>query len=444
MQQVRRWKPWQAFAGILIVLASVLLPTSAGTDRLAASPSHPPRYAPGIILAQPKSTQNSARIATIAGATSVSPLGHLGVQELHVPPGQEQATIQRLQQSGSVNFAELDYYSTAAFVPNDPLYPNQWALPKIDAPTAWQTTFGSPSVTVAVIDTGFDFNHPDRPVNLVAGPTFVSAPMPTCPPEGQNGPQDDQGHGTHVTGIIAAHTNNALGVAGIAPNVTILVIKAGDCTGSFLDSDIATAIQYAADHGARVIDMSFGGTGDSQTMDLAIQYAWSKGVVLVAAAGNDGMNEAFFPADYQHVIAVSATDPTDGLATFSNYGPSITVAAPGVNIVSLMSSTNVFGCSEYCTLSGTSMAAPFVSGVAGLLLSVKPSLTNTQVVDAIEQGAIPLGSGCPNPFFGYGRVDAARSLQSIADPTLTSSAAPYAYRFYFPLVAVAPCAPPTY
>src|SRR5262249_38196184 len=162
-----------------------------------------------------------------------------------------------------------------------------------NAPAAWSTTEGSTAVTVAVIDTGYDLSHPDRPVNLIQGPTYTSASAPYdgCPPEGTSGPNDDQGHRTHVGGTTAPALNHGQGVAGLAPGVALLVIKAGDCVGSFADSDVIQALGYAASSGAKVINMSFGGPGYDSALNAAVQSAWSSGAVLVAAAGNDGSNE---------------------------------------------------------------------------------------------------------------------------------------------------------
>ena len=436
------WFPFGIAA--LIVLCVVVLPSGAtGSPAFGQPLGTRSDFASGLVIVRRKPGVSQARLARLAlNSQALLPSGLTGIDLLHVPAGQELATAARLQQSGDVVFAEPDYRRFAALTPNDPLYSSQWALPKINAPTAWQTTLGSTSVTVAVIDTGFDLTHPDRPVNLVAGPTFVSQPDQSCPPEGQNGPNDDEGHGTHVGGIIAAATNNQIGVAGLAPGVNLLVIKAGDCTGSFLDSDIATAIQYATDHGARVINMSFGGTDPSNTLADAVQYAASKGVLLVAAAGNDGANEQFFPASYPQVMAIAASNSSDSIAWFSNWGPQIAVAAPGVGILSTIAPVGQYVGQDYYYLSGTSMASPHVAAIAGLILSAYPSLTSSQVVQAIETGAVPLGPICPDPYFGYGRVDAASALnfaRQLAIPSTSTASTGYAYHQFFPLITQQVC-----
>ena len=390
----------------------------------------------GVVLAKPKPGVSASRLAaTVAGQLAPATLTRLGIVKLRVRAGAEVAFAEQLSRSGLVDFASPDYLRHLAVTPNDPLYDSQWALPKIEAPLAWQTTTGSTNVTVAVIDTGYDLSHPDRPVNLIAGPTYVSAPDPSCPPEGVNGPQDDQGHGTHVGGIVAAAFDDGIGVAGLAPGVTVLIVKAADCTGNLADSDVATAITYATDAGARVINMSFGGPTYSDVLNQGVQYAWSRGVVLVAAAGNQGSSAPFYPAWLPNVMAVSATDQNDAIAWFSNVGPDIAVAAPGVDVLSTYPG-------GYQSLSGTSMAAPHVSAVAGLILSADGSFRNDQVVAAIERGAIGMGPGCPNQTYGYGRLDAAAALgqAQLMDATRSASVEQsLPFQIYLPLVRNRSC-----
>jgi thermitase len=423
-----------------VVLAGWQLPVAAtGMPTLFATRTGPD-FAAGIVLAKPRAGIAPARIASLAGAQSISTLARLGIVKMHVTPGQERAMTSRLRQSGLVDFASPDYFRHVALTPNDPDYQYQWALPKVDAPTAWQTSLGSSHVVVALIDTGYDFTHPDRPAHLIAGPTYTSyATLDGCAPETTSVPQDDNGHGTHVGGIIAAAFDNGIGVAGLAPNTSLLIIKAADCSGSLADSDVAQALVYAADAGARVINMSFGGSDASDVLNQAVQYAAAKGAVLVAAAGNQSSNAPFYPAWLPNVVAVSATDSNDTVASFSNYGPDIAVAAPGVSILSTVPTFD--NPSGYAEDTGTSMAAPHVSAIAGLVLSVAPVLTNTQVVQAIERGATAIGEVCPSIFYGYGRVDAAGALtaaETIASAGLrTTQDLPY--HSFLPLVASQHC-----
>lgn len=431
----RRW-PRLLVGCLAVVIAIAGWQTPGGA---AAPQSHPltaARYAAGVVLIEPNAGVDQQTIARLVGASVEVVLPQIGVAKLRVPPGQERALAERVQRSGLVQFASPDYLRSIAVVPDDPDYPQQWALPRIDAPAAWQSTLGDSSVTVAVIDTGFDFAHPDRPAHLIAGPTYTSyASQDNCPTTATNQPQDDNGHGTHVGGTIGAAFNNGIGVAGLAPNVSMLVIKAADCAGQLADSDVAQALHFAADAGAEVINMSFGGPDRDAVLDEAVQYALSKGVVLVAAAGNQGSGDPFYPAWLPGVMAVSATDSSDAFASsFSNYGPDIAVAAPGVMILSTVPGS-------YGYKSGTSMAAPHVSAVAALVRSVAPGLARAAVVQAIEEGAVAMGSGCPNVYYGYGRVDAAGAVKVASTMVATNRSAlqSASFRVFLPLVANRGC-----
>jgi subtilisin family serine protease len=431
-----------ALAALLTItlFSSVFEPTTGNRAHLASAATTTRHGVPGVLLVTRRPGVTRQQLHALAGDLGVSSVAR-DVERLRVPVGQEETIASRLIASGEVDFAEPDYIRHVATVPNDPLYSQQWSLPRVNAPTAWQLALGSPAVKIAVIDTGFDLTHPDAPAYLVAGPTFTStAAADGCGPEGTDGPLDDFGHGTHVGGIIAASYDNGVGVAGLAPAVSLLVIKAGDCTGNLADSDVLAAIDAAVSDGATVINMSFGGTDYSAALASAMAEAWNAGVVLVAAAGNDRSNTPFYPASYPNVVAVSATDQSDNLAIFSSYGPDVALAAPGVSILSTMAPfTPLAGDSNelYATLSGTSMAAPHVAAVAGLIDAAVCHLTNAQVVQALERGADPLGSPVPNQSFGYGRLDAAGALVAagLSVPSPTAVPPPgLSFRMYFPLL----------
>lgn len=308
--------------------------------------------------------------------------------------------------------------------PDDPLYVRQWALRRIGAPCAWQYTHGSASVVVAVLDTGVDLEHPDLSDRLVPGYDFV---------DGDTVPRDEYGHGTHVAGIIAAVSNNGIGVAGVADGVHIMPIRVLDSEGFGYDADIADGIRYAADHGARVINMSLGSVIPSgDTIDHAIDYAIDQGVVVVIAAGND-----FLPLPnwagglHPDTIVVAATDENDVKAPFSNTGPWVDISAPGVDIYSTVPTYPVFLTTErgvsqdYDALDGTSMATPFVSAVAALVFSAHPSWSASQVRQHILNTAADISEENPEwqnefqPMLGSGRVDACAALTgaSVATPT---------------------------
>ena len=238
-------------------------------------------------------------------------------------------------------------------------------------------------------------------------------------PAGNANVTDDFGHGTHVAGIAAAATNNGIGIAGISWGARVMPVKVLDQYGNGWYSDIADGIVYAADNGAKIINLSLGGAAASQTLCQAAAYAQQKGALLVAAAGNAGA-AVLYPAACDGVLAVAATDRSDQRASFSNYGPEVDLAAPGVDIYSTWPWLD-----GYFTKSGTSMAAPHVSGVAALVWSRWPEWTNMAVSRRITETAVDVDAAGWDPYTGWGRLDAAAALAPSGDP---------ARRVYLPLV----------
>ena len=294
----------------------------------------------------------------------------------------------------NVQFAEPNYLYHIEAVPNDPLYSQLWGMQKINAPGAWDVSTGSDSIIVAVVDTGINYNHEDFDPNLIIkGPNFAYGTLD---------PLDDHGHGTHVSGTIGALGNNGKGVAGVNWKVKIMAIKALNSGGAGSSTAIAQGIRYAADNGARVVNMSIGGT-NSSTLQDAVSYASQKGVVLIAAAGNNGTPQVGCPACYSEVIAVSAADQNSQKAAFSNYGSKIEVAAPGVSILSTTGS-------GYRSMSGTSMACPHVAGLAALILAKNPSFSADQVRSALTLTADDLGTPGRDIYFGFGQINACKAL----------------------------------
>jgi len=281
-----------------------------------------------------------------------------------------------LKNQEAVEYVQRDEMNELYYHPNDPLLTSQWAVQRIKCEQAWDISQGD-EIVVAVVDTGVDYNHPDMAGNMWKnaggkyGYNFSS---------GNDDPMDDHGHGTHCAGTIAAVTNNNLGVAGIAPKAKIMAVK---IFPNAFDSICANAIKYAADNGARVISNSWGPTQrrpSNPAVESAIDYAYSKGCIVVFAAGNANDDVQFYsPANYARVINVAATDANDARASFSNYGNLITVAAPGVDINSLLLNTT-----GYTTKSGTSMACPHVAALSALILLKNTQYTFEKVKHFIE------------------------------------------------------------
>ncbi|HEY8342136.1 MAG TPA: S8 family peptidase [Calditerricola sp.] len=282
-------------------------------------------------------------------------------------------------------------------VPNDEFYrPYQWNLPLIGSERGWRISTGEPTVVVAVVDTGVDLDHPDLRGQLVPGRNIVNPAAP---------PQDDQGHGTHVAGIIAARTNNHRGVAGVTWQCRIMPVKVLDANGAGNLFDVGDGIIWATDNGAKVINLSLGNYVASRYLRDAVRYAFERDVVLVAASGNDALPDSGFPASYPEVLAVSALRPDRHLATYSNYGSSIDLTAPGDNIAS------TFPDNQYAAMSGTSMASPHVAGVAALVRSVNPTLSNREVMALLIRTSRDLGRPGWDPLYGHGQVDVAAALR---------------------------------
>ncbi|WP_338472265.1 S8 family peptidase [Niallia sp. XMNu-256] len=300
----------------------------------------------------------------------------------------------------NVEYAEPHYLymQNQIDLPNDLLYQEQyqWNFPVIRTEEGWGISKGKEDVIIAVIDTGVDLNHPDLKGRLTKGYNVV---------ENNDFADDDNGHGTHVAGIIASETNNREGVAGLTWYNKVMPIKAIGAEGYGTSFDIAKGIIWAVDHGADVINMSLGNYQSSSLLKEAINYAYDQNVVLIAAAGNENTSRPSYPASYPQVLSVAAIDYTGNRASFSNFGDYIDVSAPGDIIAS------TYFNQQYAALSGTSMASPHVAGLAGLLLAVNPDLTNREVMDIIENTAYDLGRPGKDIDFGSGLIDIQHALE---------------------------------
>ncbi|NHC42788.1 S8 family serine peptidase [Bacillus sp. MM2020_1] len=363
-----------------------------------------------IVKFTPSTTSNQRKtILNLVNAKEVDQLETGDFSFVKVPNGSDLASISKdLLKNKQVVFVEPNYVVKSTYVPREPSYNKQWYLKKIQMPKAWAKTKGSSNITVAVIDGGVQKDHPELRGKIVSPYNTLTGNANYTPDE----------HATHVAGIIAASFNKR-GIAGIAPNVKIMPINVFDSQGASI-YNVALALKYAADHHADVVNMSLGSESYSYLLDYYASYARSKGVVLVAAAGNSDTYIPMYPAALPGVISVSATDSNDRITSFSNYGGSIDLAAPGQSIYSTISG------SSYQYMNGTSMAAPVVTGVAALVRSKNPFLTPSQVENILMKSTADLGNRGWDSYYGYGRIDAYKAVSKTPAP-ITKLTVPTTY-----------------
>ncbi len=321
-----------------------------------------------------------------------------------------------LRQQQGVRYVEEDALVFAAFTPNDPAYNNPslvYGPQTINAPTAWDYTLGSPETVIAIVDTGVDSSHEEFSGRIVAGWDVVN---------NDPDPADDHGHGTHVAGIAAAGTNNGIGIAGMAGQSRLMPIKVLNASGVGYLSDVGTGIRWAVDHGARVINLSLGGSTDGSAMRDAVTYAVAQGAIVVAAAGNEATADPRYPASYDNVIAVGAITAQGVRWSISNYGVNVDFMAPGSTIYSTYWQSGQVN--AYRFMSGTSMAAPHVSGLVALMLSLNPNLTLAEVRDYLQATATDMGDPGPDLYHGFGLVNAGAAVQALLPPTPTPTPTP--------------------
>ncbi|MBM3267937.1 MAG: S8 family serine peptidase [Candidatus Sericytochromatia bacterium] len=379
------------------------------------------------LIVKLRPSASSDNVAKAVGARTVSFFPQLGMVVLGLPEGTSHTrAMASLAGNPGVMFAEPDFRMKSApiaparrtaartlqMTPSDPGLKQQWGHDAIRVRDAWDRTLGDPRVVVAVVDTGVDLTHPDLKGRIVPSGSRTFVP-------GTASPMDDNGHGTHVAGVVAAEINNSIGIAGVAPRCRILPVKVLDAEGQGNTSDIVAGLLYAADAGAKVINLSLGGGSGSKALEEAIRYAHGKGSLIVAAMGNDGKNLQEYPAAYSGVLSVGATSRGGDdfqVAEFSNFGGWISVAAPGDGIWSTMPTypttlSESEGAGEgYGFLSGTSMATPYVAGVAALVASLYPSLPPAAIKARIERSAVDVGPRGFDWSFGNGQIDALRAL----------------------------------
>jgi type VII secretion-associated serine protease mycosin len=410
----------------LCLLACLLLgmlaaiPAVPNVTPAAAAPAAAAEYVPGTVLLR---LVPGVRLGADARAVAATPTTAAAVDSLNMLLTDLHATQADLLGQGSdtyhlrldtardaaelaalldahpaVVFGEPNYIRQSMQTPNDPFVVEQWALNNIQAFGAWDITTGS-DVAIAVIDTGVASDHPDLQGQVLPGYNAISQ---------SNRSEDDSGHGTAVSGLIAARTDNGQGVAGLCWDCSIIPVKALDSIGRGSDASLARGIRWAADSGARVINMSLGGTGDNRTLREAVEYANSRGVLLVAASGNARQrgNAVVYPAGYPEVLAVGGTGNTDNITGFSNTGDHVDIAAPSVGLW-----TTIIGEREYGPPNGTSFSSPYVAGAAGLVWSLRPDLAHTDVKCILEASADDKGDPGKDPEYGWGRLNVLRALQ---------------------------------
>ncbi len=399
---------------------------------LAAPSAVAADFVPGrVIVTFDAGVSQSARTDAHAraGGHVVDRIPAIRADVVRVGAGNEAGALARYRERSAVEVAERDEVvtalsddcaadSTACYTPSDPYYTREWGLQNdaftlqpdasfdhdadIDAPYAWQVTRGSSATRIAILDSGIDQNHEDLAAKIVANRNFSSSRTV----------DDRYGHGTHVAGTAAALSDNGRGVAGVALNAALMNVKVLGDNGSGSCSAIANGMTWAADNGAQVINMSLGG-GACAAEENAVNYAWNRGVLLAAAAGNSGAETVSCPACYANTIAVAATDNDDLRADFSNYGPGVDVAAPGKHVFSTFPNhRNRIGKRNYDYGSGTSMAAPHVAGAAGLIWStVSDSAGDGALNDEVRSRIETYADNIPGTgtLWSAGRLNACRA-----------------------------------
>jgi thermitase len=397
-------------AAAALVACQVGTPTAsivAHQTARQALPGQAARIVPGRTLVRFQHGRLGAGLSSLGPAVR-GQVESLGIAIVDTTDARAVRTLADLRGSGAIVYAEPETVVSCKLALSHPMASRQGGLRSVGAPRAWDLTRGRPEVVVAVLDTGIDLEHPDLRARLVPGISFVP---------GTFSPQDDHGHGTHVAGIVGAEPLTPDGAMGVAPGCRLMPVKVLDAQGSGTTSRICQGIVWAVDHGARVLNLSLGGAGGGKSLEAAVAYAISRGVVVVAAMGNEGANIQEYPAGYPGVIAVGATDDGGRVASFSNIGRWISLSAPGSDIYSTMPMRSFTLLSEdpgaapgHGVLSGTSMATPFVTGVAALMISLQPMLTPDALRARLERTAQDLATPGFDTATGFGLVQADLAL----------------------------------
>ncbi|MBI4863742.1 MAG: S8 family serine peptidase [Candidatus Riflebacteria bacterium] len=399
MLEVARWLTIMAFVG------SVVLPRAAlgGGPTPIAKTTAGRALVPGKLVFMPRAgADRQALISYVkkVGGTIEKELPGLDFLVVKTAATTQLTMATNLAMRPDVAFAAPVYRYRIALAPNDTYYSRQYHHPLIGTPTAWDRTTGSTSITIAILDTGVDGTHPDLASKMLQGYNFY---------DNNSNTSDVQGHGTAVAGTAAAIGNNGLGVAGVAWQNRILPVRIASPDGQADSDTIAQAMRYAADQGARVVNCSFGPCQGDAIVSAAARYVRSRGGLVFVAAGTDGTRNA--GASDPAIIFVSATNASDAKTSWSTYGPAVRLAAPGEQIATTMRG------SQYGLVDGTSFSSPMAAGVAALVWSAAPTLTNAQIENVLQTTARDLGAAGRDESFGHGRVDAAVAMAAVGGTT---------------------------
>ncbi len=376
------------FSSFLGLLALLLL-----SSTVIAAPA-----VKGELLVQQALKANPAQFKDTLKAQGAEVLGEIPairVKRIRVPEKNIDKVKAALAKNPNFSFVEENFLGQGTAVPNDPSFASQWHHSKIMSPSAWDLGTGSTAIPIAIIDSGVDPDHPDLMGKLLPGYNFVS---------GNTDTHDVLGHGTAVAGSAGALSNNSVGVAGVAWNNPIMPLVVLNSSNSASYSNIASAITYAVNNGAKVINISIAGSSSSYTLQNAVNYAWDNGVLVFASAANNNTSARFYPAACTNAVAVAATDSADRKASFSNYGDWINLTAPGVSI---LTTSNGGG---YGYWSGTSFSSPVTAGLAALIWSANPQLSHQQIVEILQSTTDDLGATGFDNTFGHGRINAYNAM----------------------------------